>query len=1630
MLLYRGGPQRKHFFCFGSFWIHILSLLSPLCIYSSLSLSPERSTFEARVSVRRKKMEHGRERRHVAFVSSLERNEPPGTPRGNVSEVQSKAGLRFVLFDSAMMEKRLGRAARSGDLCHEIEREFWRLKTFHFPHLRLPSGWLDKTTLRRFNAPTRKLLEEVGPLVLFLLGKDEQFSDFTSDFCCLIRHITMAWHTHPRAGNHNTNVAIGVLQSYLGLLEVHKALHEGQARKRKALAILRFVEPQYAWVLSKGRFNSESDALVAANLLSYIIDLFSTDVRGRQVIYLLYTDVTREKYSGRTSLLRRSGNGRRKGFAVRWYEHQKQLLYHFAKEAKNPRSRYKHLLKSGDFLLRPIPLQVVDDAIAQVSESLTIQNLAPEGNDLLRTPGYVAHEKGKQVSLTCGRKRKPYGQRQRERRLMPQDVLEDEAEQHFRAEKEVFDSFQKLSMNKRLEKLEACQKQEKVTRGSLQEPFAAMYEKQCSTRPVPLWKFKATEIVRFASEKPRQVPWGAVLLNKKWTADDCVWLFEHCRLLPKPLDRSRARASLKQFGSLHGLRLGGAFCLKWYGKTGLAGARAEMHGSLVALSQQFPRYARYVSRETRKIPVRPEAWKFRIFNAPAESRRYDWRRVALLDESEIQDFLKGKDMYRIPLNSHLDVTWTSGEYADAQAEALTQWKKRVGIILPGQHNVSFQNLFDCCCDFRLRTEKSRAAHDTFRRVAAIIESDLHPGGETKWCCTVEDKDPKVVWLQRIDGMMIRWIGLIKDQKRWSVTKCDHRAVLRLYQNLSNSALPRSLQPADMQFGQENVPYSYPTVKLKCFRGKEGENKHTCPKAGHSCLRNICSFIKLKGRRSYKATGRALRAVIDSVSERWSVTSQKTVLEEFQKGFENLRRERKFDCSYPRQCARCSATMCAPGAVCEDAGQAFEAVPRMFVSFALRYYFRLAGFEPEGKTEIPEEPVVLDEFGHALTSTGEDNDRPVRKQSVKKRRDAPVTVFKTMKCLTKLGGYVKDFACDRNIFWLSRVLQATFVLLQMVIFKFGNWYVQQVSGLPIGGPVSSVVLEFCLAWLEERMDKYKWKGFSQGTCFQTRRRSDVILAKRYVDDVCCVSLILCDSCLHVFIQTTYKDKISFEDATEKSTEVGVVHIKFLDCWFSVQMRGVSTFMHIPNFTYLMTGNGEDLKKNRGPWRAGDPARVDGALLQDFQVRLARLRQLKSEPLASYVVLVFLFAEYKRLGYSFHKLQVVWSRIKFQDMIHRIGTCALMALRRHYAHNTQIEKQKVLQKHGSTSHSGITQSLQHSIGGDGTRADKAQNSTDGRLCLPRFAPSLSVNTQAVQARTCFDGRLCLPRSAPSLSVSLCDQARNYENKQKAMASRLFELVSFGRQNVGGGSVASDSVFNSHGPLLAVSPGKTWRTERVQQPPRATEQVQTCSASLRHVLVGSYLDGPVPESQNPPRFLRADRSDCHKRGVDVLRPRSYEFWSSCVSKAKDFRVPSIPWLSGLGAKQLENLGLLLCPWKGTRGLSSSVSCSLRSVARLRKKLVRLQAQVAPTEDMGPWKKNNGPYNNNNNGGSNRQLENLMLLQMMNNGGGSSSGSNQNNLMPLLATTMMGGNSNGIMGMAQLNMLQQTLKAPSTLR
>ena len=177
------------------------------------------------------------------------------------------------------------------------------------------------------------------------------------------------------------------------------------------------------------------------------------------------------------------------------------------------------------------------------------------------------------------------------------------------------------------------------------------------------------------------------------------------------------------------------------------------------------------------------------------------------------------------------------------------------------------------------------------------------------------------------------------------------------------------------------------------------------------------FRRIPGRTTFHRIGRAfmygLTAVCPGYGIRDLSRGKDIILEHLSK---QLPRRSPCPC-----CPRCGTFLREPTLFTADAGQAFEMIKPARIERAFR---------------------IISES--IKTKTG--------------RRGPTLSCMHTTKSKARFGGWIRDTLLDRSVFFLSKVSSCMRALLELRWYKFGDKYLVQVSGIPIGGPVSGAALE--------------------------------------------------------------------------------------------------------------------------------------------------------------------------------------------------------------------------------------------------------------------------------------------------------------------------------------------------------------------------------------------------------------------------------------------------------------------------------------------------------------------------------------------------------------------------------------------
>jgi hypothetical protein len=234
------------------------------------------------------------------------------------------------------------------------------------------------------------------------------------------------------------------------------------------------------------------------------------------------------------------------------------------------------------------------------------------------------------------------------------------------------------------------------------------------------------------------------------------------------------------------------------------------------------------------------------------------------------------------------------------------------------------------------------------------------------------------------------------------------------------------------------------------------------------------------------------------------------------------------------------------------------------------------------------------------------------------------------------------------------------MLECRLFRVGDAYVAQNTGVPIGGPLSGQLLETTLGSIERKYDQARW-------CKQAAKwnlkgdRSKSIACMRYADDVLSLSKVVCSKCLCKWQIDVYRHEVNFCDALDAHVAGAYTSVKFLDFFVVASLRDISIAPVVKNEKAILFDGLDHRKKNRYPVLAGNPYEIQLALRRDLSGRYARLEQLQSSSFDTSYTLILDFGELLQLGYGVNSIDQAWRSLRATSYVFHSGLYAINVLR---------------------------------------------------------------------------------------------------------------------------------------------------------------------------------------------------------------------------------------------------------------------------------------------------------------------------------------------------------------------------------
>lgn len=361
---------------------------------------------------------------------------------------------------------------------------------------------------------------------------------------------------------------------------------------------------------------------------------------------------------------------------------------------------------------------------------------------------------------------------------------------------------------------------------------------------------------------------------------------------------------------------------------------------------------------------------------------------------------------------------------------------------------------------------------------------------------VEDKDFNTLWIAHPIALISRWLAQLHASSGSNLTNTPHAQVLAWYRLLHDHVMVRKLRDAHSPISLHSLPYIYPTIKRKCWRDSVPlpvVNMRTCTKSGHACMRNICSFARLLSKRAWRVYARAYTFIGHTFYRGWGFDNLNVAPTQLASDMKAMFASKHHETRVRDKCCQiCKSSLLHPTVVVVDAAQAFEALSAEIIT--------------EAHARLWEH---VDANKHCSS----------------------IPVLKQCKSAS-FGGDPRGSLRDRDIV-LSRTLKKVAAFMAMNLFRLGPYMIHQQNGIPIGGNLSSAILDNALSFLETSYDK--------GHPGRTRH----CVVRRYVDDLIVCSFTRCRSCVFSFLARVYQGYIHFDSDNSQIVKGACVIQPYLD-----------------------------------------------------------------------------------------------------------------------------------------------------------------------------------------------------------------------------------------------------------------------------------------------------------------------------------------------------------------------------------------------------------------------------------------------------------------------------------------------------
>ena len=900
-------------------------------------------------------------------------------------------------------------------------------------------------------------------------------------------------------------------------------------------------------------------------------------------------------YIGRGQLVRQAGQS---GMLGRFLEHVK-LFWRVSsgKRALKEHIRYAKLVTLNLRFLFFMVLSLVQAKHASAAETAYINYSLPQCNDWSRKS--VARLEGSKRRSRTGAGAR--GRRKKER-IYPCAPPEGEAGFH--------ESLLAKAVSKAVSKEHWMQKV-KDCQGVLRKPLLGVYDHFLRLRtsaglgegPVHLYgKGCLLLLLKFAGVRPFSVNWDQALSSRSLPRDWLYSVWLACRILPSHHEKLQAQASLESFFSRRSMPVPRPYLIRVPHPLVIRHLSRWMRKVVATYACAHPFWSFLVKSFT-KFLVCPVPPLKRATSMQGEVKRFCLSSLGSLDSDTIARAMRGEDLFRIPLHGRLPAPLIEGR-SPSQFSQVSGW---LGFFcLPRFFLSSFEEI---SLDAHLQ---GVGCQHPASRLSSLQNSAVELVCEARRskALVTEDKDPAVLWACDPYAMILRWLFFLgRSSGRWSFSFAPKGSVLAWYRLAIDFTLPKSLCRRRTAISWDHLPYAFPTLKLRCWDpspAPPGEGRHRCNKLAHSCLRNIISFVGFPNRGLYRKFSRAFSYICGWFFAGWRFSSLDLALDELRSRVRCLRPPQ-----FSRQqacyvCRRCGSSMATPGLVVADAGQAYESISSAAISSFLLRVEKNCKETPKLKT---------------------------------------VFVMHGQKAACGPGGSVKRKYSDRTVFWARSVLRCVYGFLGMKLYRLGDFWLRQLRGIPIGGPLSFAILDGLLCSIEHDFDR------------SSANRARDFAAGRYCDDLILASYSVCTACLKKQMYRVFASLIEFEvdNSVVYDSAAGCVFARYLDANLCFQFCSFTTAPFHKNEMFALTGSLEMCGKHSlEPFSGKINLQRQRAELKGRLHRWSKIGGSKPVMFYTYVIDMLFFL---RMGFGKDDLKKLWRNISPDPVLSELAKISL-------------------------------------------------------------------------------------------------------------------------------------------------------------------------------------------------------------------------------------------------------------------------------------------------------------------------------------------------------------------------------------